>query len=219
MERLAKLPGFPFKPADEPAEPAAGGSHTILAGMLINLYACIAVIAVVPFTTAQMTLIAVFCLIAHNLITESIVQHRSGINGVKIAVIRVITAVIAVLIVSQFMGDTSQSVAIPAELAVQKPILEALAGWALDTLLLLGKILGIIMGLMIALELLRALEWINPLLKIFKPFMRLLGLPERTAMMFMAAILFGIFYGAAVIIEEARSEGLPEKNWNAFRYP
>jgi hypothetical protein len=187
--------------------------------MLINLYACIAVIAVVPFTTAQMTLIAVFCLIAHNLITESIVQHRSGINGVKIAVIRVITAVIAVLIVSQFMGDTSQSVAIPAELAVQKPILEALAGWALDTLLLLGKILGIIMGLMIALELLRALEWINPLLKIFKPFMRLLGLPERTAMMFMAAILFGIFYGAAVIIEEARSEGLPEKNWNAFRYP
>ena len=34
----------------------------ILAGMLINLYACIAIITVVPFSIGQMTLIAVFSL-------------------------------------------------------------------------------------------------------------------------------------------------------------
>ena len=35
----------------------------ILAGMLINLYACLAVVTAVPFSAGQMTLIAVFCLI------------------------------------------------------------------------------------------------------------------------------------------------------------
>jgi hypothetical protein len=44
----------------------------------------------------------------------------------------------------------------------------------------------------------------NHLLRLFRPLMRLLGLPESTAMMFMAAVLFGVVYGGAVIVEEAK---------------
>jgi hypothetical protein len=176
----------------------------ILAGMLINLYACIAVITVVPFTTGQMTLIAVFSLICHNIITEAIIQHKAGINAAKIIIIRFVAAVIAVLIVSLFMGDTGQSVVLPAGLAVRGTLFEAVTGWASGTLALIFKIFGIIMGLMIILGLLRALGWIEPLLRFFRPVMRAQGLPERTAMMFMAAVIFGLAYGSAVIVEEAR---------------
>ncbi len=176
----------------------------IIAGMLINIYACIAIITVVPFTAGQMTLIAVFSLIAHNLITEGIIQHRSGINAAKIVIIRIVAAVIAVLIVSQFIGDTGQEVVLPAGLTAQAPFFDVFSGWAAGTLGLIARIFGIIMGLMLILGWLQALGWIEPLLRVFKPLMRVLGLPERTAMMFMAAVLFGVVYGGAVIIEETK---------------
>ncbi|MFC2039073.1 iron transporter [Chloroflexota bacterium] len=177
----------------------------ILAGMLINLYACIAIVAVVPFTAGQATLIAVFSLIAHNLITEGIIQHRSGINAFRIIIIRIVSAVVAVLVVSQFMGDTGQPVELPAGLSVQAPFFDVVGNWAAGTLALIAKILGIIMGLMVILGWLRAFGWIEPLLSVFRPLMRILGLPERTTMMLMAGMLFGVVYGGALIVEEAKS--------------
>ena len=57
---------------------------------------------------------------------------------------------------------------------------------------------------MIVLGWLQALGLVNPLLKVLKPLMRILGLPDRTAMMFMAGVLFGVVYGSAVIVEEAK---------------
>src|SRR4030065_2681267 len=77
----------------------------IISGMLINLYATIAIITVVPFTIGQMTLIAVFNLIAHNLIMEGIIQHKAGMNIAKITAIRIGAAIVTVLIVSRFLGD------------------------------------------------------------------------------------------------------------------
>ncbi len=55
----------------------------IVTGMLINLYPVIAIITVIPFTAEQMTLIAVFNLIAHALVMEGIIQHKSGLNVIK----------------------------------------------------------------------------------------------------------------------------------------
>ena len=88
----------------------------IISGMLINIYAVIAIITVVPFTTAQMTMIAIFSMIAHNLILEGTIQHKSGLNALMADLWRVVAAIITVFIVSQFMGDTSQSVVIQISL-------------------------------------------------------------------------------------------------------
>lgn len=177
----------------------------IISGMLINLYACIAIITVVPFTIGQMTLIAVFNLIAHNLIMEGIIQHKSGINWAKITVIRIIAAILTVLLVSRFIGDTSQSIA-PVILAAQTDILETLKNWATGTFWLLLKIFGIIMGIMIALGCFKSLGWIDSILRFFRPLGRIFGLQENTMMMFTAAIIFGLLYGGAVIVEEAKKE-------------
>ncbi|MFC2005356.1 iron transporter [Chloroflexota bacterium] len=183
----------------------------IITGMLINIYAVIAVITVLPFTIAQMTLIAIFNLIAHSLIMEGIIQHKSGINVIKATLVRVTAAFLTVLIVSQFLGDTSQSVIVSADLAVQPPLLEILKGWVVNMIGLLMKILVIIMSIMIMLESLRALGWIEYSFKYFWPLLRILGLSGRTSMMLVAAILFGLFYGGAVIIEEAKNRTLTKE--------
>lgn len=180
----------------------------IISGMLINLYAVIAIITVLPLTAEQMTLIAIFNLIAHALILEGIIQHKSGLNIIKSPLIRITVAVLTVLIVSQFLGDTSQSVVVPVALTVQTPILEVLRGWGVDMIGLLLKILGIIMFIMIVLESLRSLGWIEYLLRFSRPLMRVIGLSQRTTTMWVAATIFGLFYGGAVIVEEAKNETL-----------
>ncbi len=188
----------------------------IISGMLINLYAVIAIITVVPFTIEQMTLIAVFNLIAHNLIMEGIVQHKSGINITKATLIRIGTAILAVLIVSQFLGDTSQSIGVSAVLPVHAPLLNVLKGWGMGTLGLLLKIFGIIMFIMIMLESLKSLGWIEYLLKFFKPLMRILGLSGRTTTMWVAGTIFVLFYGGAVIVEEAKNGALNKEELERF---
>jgi len=180
----------------------------IISGLLVNLYATIAVITVVPFTAGQMTLIAVFTLIAHNLIVEGIIQHRSGINAVTITLVRIGAAILTVLFVSQFVGDASESVAGLTEITKDSPIIEVLKGWALDTLLLLAKVFGIIMLIMIVLESLTSLGWSEYLFNISRPLMRLLGLSRRTAMLWVTAVVFGLMYGGAVIQDKVKQGDL-----------
>jgi hypothetical protein len=176
----------------------------IITGMLINIYAVIAAVTALPFTIAQMTLIAIFSLICHNLIMEGIVQHRSGINVIKATLTRIAAAVLTVFVVSRFFSDTSQSIVMSSALSTHTPLLNIMTTWARDTGVLLLKVFGIIMFIMILLEISRALGWIDRALKVFKPIMRVLGLSGRTAIMFVAGIIFGLLYGGAIIVEEGK---------------
>jgi len=199
--RLINLPGAAALP--------------ILSGMLIGPYTTIAIISVLPFSLEQMTLIAIFTMIAHSLTIESIIQHRAGIHAAKITLIRIGGAILAVLIVSQFFTNTTQDIVMPAALTVMPAALtaatsftEVLKVWAVETGWLLAKILGIVMAVMIGLESLKSLGWVEYLLKVFQPAMRILGLSRRAAMLWITAVLFGVLYGGAVIIEEAGRAGL-----------
>ncbi len=192
--RLINLPGAAALP--------------ILSGMLIGPYTTIAIISVLPFSLEQMTLIAICTMIAHSLIIESIIQHRAGIHAAKITLIRIAAAILAVLAVSQFFTNTTQDIVVPAALTAATPFTEVLKVWVIETGWLLAKILGIVMAVMIGLELLRSLGWAESLLKVFQPVMRILGLSRRAAMLWITAVLFGVMYGGAVIIEEAGRAGL-----------
>jgi spore maturation protein SpmB len=79
-----------------------------------------------------------------------------------------------------------------------------LKSWTLSTIVLLAKILAIITGIMVVLGCLNSLGWVEYLIRAFRPVMKVIGLPERTAVMFVTAVIFGLFYGGAVIVEEAK---------------
>ncbi len=135
---------------------------------------------------------------------EGVVQFRSGINVVKTTLIRIVAAFLTTFIVSQFLGDTSQRVVMPAKLAVHTSLIEVLKVWPRDTATLLLKVFGIIMSIMIVLEISRSLGWIDRLFNLFKLVMRIFGLPSRATMMFVTGIIFGLLYGGAVIVDEGK---------------
>jgi hypothetical protein len=183
----------------------------ILTGALVSFYAAIAIITTLPFTLEQMTLIAVFLMVAHELIMEGIIQRKCGISITKIVLVRITAAILAVLVVSQFFSDTTRSVVVPTALAVATPFVEVLKTWALDMVWLLIRILVIIMAVMMALESMKSLGWTEYLLRFFRPVMRVLGLPERTAVLWVPAAIFGLVYGGAVIIEESKRGALTKE--------
>ncbi|HEX7503821.1 MAG TPA: hypothetical protein VF336_01015, partial [Syntrophales bacterium] len=46
--------------------------------------------------------------------------------------------------------------------------------------------------------------WILPIVKALSPLLRILGLSEKVGILWMTAVVFGLSYGGAVIVEEAR---------------
>jgi hypothetical protein len=189
----------------------AAAALPIIVAMTVSFYAGIAIMVVLPFSIEQITLIALFIMIAHMLIAEGIVQHKSGLNIIKATLVRIGAAVLSVFVVSQFFADTSQSISLPASLAVQLPFVEALKAWALDTLRLCGRVFVIIMLVMMALHASESLGWIKYLVKVFRPLMKVLGLSDRAATMWVTAAGFGLLYGSAVIMEEAKKGELAKE--------
>ncbi len=204
---LARI-SFVFTPLMRLLNLPSEAALPIISSMAINIYAAIAAISVIPFSISQMTLIAIFCLIAHNLILEGIIQARSGVNFVIATLVRVGTAVVAILIISRFFQGTAAGIPLQPQIASQAPFLEVLKDWGLDTLRLLVKIFIIIMSIMVAQEILRSLCWIDYLVKFFEPFMSVLGLSSRTALVWVTAVVFGLMYGGAAIIEEVNKGAL-----------
>lgn len=183
----------------------------IIVAMTVSFYAGIAIMVVLPFTIEQITLIALFITIAHMLIVEGIVQHKSGLNVIKATLVRIGAAVLSVFVVSQFFADTSQSISLPASLATQAPFIEVLKGWAIDTLRLCGRVFVIIMLVMTALHASESLGWTKYLVKFFRPLMKILGLPDQAATMWVTGAGFGLLYGSTVIIEEAKKGALAKE--------
>jgi Fe2+ transport system protein B len=184
----------------------------LISGMLTNIYGGIAAMAVLSFSTAQMTLMAVFILMAHGLIQEGIIQGQSGIHPLKATLIRLAAASVTLFVMAPFVGSTT-SMPIPAGSLVMAhpPFLEMLQHWAWTTFRLAYKILLIITVLLIFLELLKAFDWIHPLVRALGPFLRVMGLDEKVGFLWMTAVVFGLSYGGAIIVEEAKSGRLSKE--------
>jgi hypothetical protein len=185
----------------------------ILIGMFVNLYSAIAVMAALPFSTGEMTLIAIFTLTAHNMIQEGIIQAKSGIHPLTASLFRISAAVLTVMIVAPFMDIEKTSLALAnVSAAGTTPFLSMLKDWISATFFLAVKIFFIIMAIMILLEVLKSFNWIDSIVRFFSPLLRLMGLEKQVGLLWMTAVIFGLAYGGAVIVEEEKKGELTQKD-------
>jgi len=201
-------------------EPLMGAIHLpalaalpLLAGLLTGIYGAIAAMSVLPFTVDQMTLMAVFLLIAHSLIQEGLVQRQSGCPAWLATAVRLSAAVLTVFVLGWVVGpDTAQKTAGEALTSARVMFWPAMQAWAKAMALLSLKILLIITALMIFMEILRQYRLIDKVVRIIEPFLGLLGLDRQVGMLWMTAAVFGITYGGAVIVAETRERRLPPEH-------
>lgn len=178
----------------------------IVVGLLTGLYTGIAAMVVLPLTIDQMTLIAVFLMASHNLIQEGIIQAKTGLGGLKATLVRLAASVITVMVISQFLdSDPTAAAGTASSLSGTQPFLVMLKTWFLATLSLFVKILFIIIAIMILLEIMRNYNMIEYIVKTLNPFLKILGLEKKVGIMWLTAIVFGLSYGAAVIVSETKN--------------
>ncbi len=180
----------------------------IIAGIFTGIYGTVAALSVMPFSMDHMILLAVFTLICHNLIQESVVQGRSGINPFFAAAFRLVAAFVVTFCCAKLMGTTPEiSVPFSADVlpGTDQAFTAWLAGWAMDTLKLTAQIFFIIMPLMVMLELARIFHLIDFVIRPLRPILAFLGLDKSCGMLWMTAAVFGLAYGSAVIVEETRT--------------
>ena len=184
----------------------------LLIGMLTGIYGGIAAMSVLPFSQDQMTLMAIFLLIAHNLIQEGIIQAKSGIHPFKATVFRIAAATFTVIAVAPFFNVTitaSEKAGPPLEMS--RSLIEALHEWGLTTLSLSAKIFVIIICILTLLEILKTLDLITPMVRALSPLLKIMGLDKKVGFLWLTAVIFGVAYGGAVIVEEVKAGHLTKE--------
>ncbi|MGZ3595922.1 MAG: iron transporter [Syntrophales bacterium] len=178
----------------------------LLIGMLTNIYGGIAAMSVLPFSHDQMTLMAIFLLIAHNLIQEGVIQAKSGIHPLKATLFRLVAAAFTVIVVAPFLNVTmTVSERAGASPETAQSLIEALQEWGLTTLSLSIKIFVIIMFILTLLEILKTLDLISPMVRALRPVLKIMGLDQKVGFLWLTAVIFGVAYGGAVIVEEVKA--------------
>jgi hypothetical protein len=98
-----------------------------------------------------------------------------------------------------------------ASYETSQPFINALQEWGLTTLSLSFKIFLIIMCILTSLEILKTFDLINPLVKALNPLLKIMGLNEKVGFLWLTAVIFGVAYGGAVIVEEVKAGHLSKE--------
>jgi Fe2+ transport system protein B len=185
----------------------------LIVGMLTGIYGGIASMVVLPLTSNEMTLIAIFLLISHNLIQEGIIQGQSGLNPFKATLFRLTASSVSVIIVTKFLGsEPARLVGKNLSAAVQQPLFVMMKSWFMATLYLSLKIFIIIMIIMILLEVMKIFNIIHHIVKLLNPLLKTMGLNQQVGLLWLTAIAFGLAYGGAVIVEEAKEKHIKKED-------
>lgn len=191
----------------------------LIVGMLTGIYGCIASMAMLPLTVFQMTLIANFVLISHNLIQEGVIQGKSGLNPLRATLLRLTASVVTVKAISFFLKpDSAGPATIGASVAAHPPLLIMLKSWFIAMLYLSLKIFVIIMVLMIILETMKSFNLIHHIVKILTPLLKTMGLDQKVGILWLTATVFGVAYGGAVIVEEAKEGYLTKRELERLHF-
>ncbi len=198
---------FLLQPAMEILRLPAAAALPILIGLTAGVYGCLAAMAVLPLTAEQMTVVAVFVLIAHNLPQEGMIQARSGISFWKATAVRLAAALVTSLLLAWWLDPAASAsgAGVGPAIPAARPAFGAFVRlWGLDTLALCLKVLAILLGIMVLIEFMKAFAWIGFFVAVFGPLLAFLGLDRRAAVLWLTGALFGLAYGGALIVEQSR---------------
>ncbi|MDR1342592.1 MAG: nucleoside recognition protein [Prevotellaceae bacterium] len=176
-----------------------------ITGALINHYAAIAIIETIGFDARSITILALMCLCAHNLIIETAIQKKIGSSALRMVAIRLLFAVAAAMMLNAILPDSAGDVSVKKVQLVEDNFLVVLTHWALSTLSLTAKMFAIIVSLTVLQRVLAELGVIRLLSKLLRPLLRVFGLPAKTSFLWIVSQTLGLAYGAAVMVEEKKS--------------
>nr|WP_285876835.1 nucleoside recognition domain-containing protein [Fictibacillus phosphorivorans] len=188
----------------------------LVLGNFLNLYAGIGGILTLDTLTVQdVFILAVMLSFSHNLFIESGVAASVGIKLWVILLVRVGLALFSAFMINLLWDGGTEKAQYGF---ISKP--EATPnGWGEIMLTALEKAsLGIlqlaliVIPLMIIMQYLKDKGWLNKFSNWMAPAMKLLGMKENTSMTMAAGLTIGLAYGAGVMMQAAKEDGVSKKD-------
>ncbi|MTH53774.1 hypothetical protein GKZ89_10190 [Bacillus mangrovi] len=183
----------------------------LVLGNFLNLYAGIAGILTLDLTVKEVFILAVMLSFSHNLIIESTVAAKVGLKLWLILLVRIGLAVISAAVINlvwQGGGELAQYGFISKGESVPD-------GWGEILLDAVGKgVLGIVqlaaivIPLMIIMQFMKDFGWLHVFSRWMAPVTRFLGMKENTSMTLVAGLTIGLAYGAGVMIQAVKEDGV-----------
>lgn len=190
----------------------------IILGNIINLYAGLGAITALKITTAQLTVLSLMLLLSHSQILETAVFFQIRAKWWLLWAIRLVLSLLAGVGLSRLIvraGPTGPADAVRlAQMAQMRysGIGPALGNWARGLLLDTGvKMLLVLVAIFIILELGRRYGLLEKVLRAIGAVTRFIGLKPEAGMPWLAGNVFGIVFGAGVVIESVREGQLDSK--------
>jgi spore maturation protein SpmB len=176
-----------------------------LSAVLVNIYSAIAVIATLGFDFRSMTILAVMCLIAHNLIMETAIQKKTGASAAAMVVLRIGTALAAGFLLNRILPEAMDGRLILDGItpdAAPDSWWGVFTGWGASQARLSLRMALFIFGLNVLQNILREFGVIGLLTWPLRPVMAVFGLPRAVSFLWIVANCVGLGYGGALMIAE-----------------
>ena len=155
-------------------------------------------------TTAQVTILSVMMLIAHNLPVESKITQKCGVGFWGQVVIRMSGALVCGLLL-RWIFDAFALFTEPAVLAFEvKPEGASLVSWAGGQAWNLCMIFLVILALLLLMRTLSAIRATDFMEWLLSPLLRIMGIGRRAATITIIGLVMGIAYGGGLIIHEVK---------------
>jgi len=187
----------------------------LVLGNFLNLYAGIAGILSLDLTVKEVFIIAVMMSFSHNLFIESAVAAKVGVKLWIIIVVRLGLAIFSAILIN-LAWSGGQEIAQYGIMQVQD---EQVTGILAIAMLALSKafygvvqLAMIVIPLMIGIQFLKDYQWLAVFSKWMAPFTRLLGMKENTSTTMAAGLIFGLAYGAGVMIQAVKEDGVSKRD-------
>ena len=190
---------------------------TFISGAAAGTYAGIAAMMSMPLTMKQATILSLMIALCHALPMESAVNRKTGSSFWRMSLLRIVMAFLCAAIMNVLLPETTEMfiyMGAQAEASWQEMIKEC----ALSQVKMSVIVVLIIYCLMVVQQFLETFNLLRPLSRLLSPLMKLFGLTEHAAYMWLVGNVIGISYGSAVMLELEETGVITREEANEVNY-
>jgi len=183
-----------------------------LTSIFLSLYAPIAIMATIPLEMREITILALMCLITHNMFIETSVQKKTGSSYTVMFLLRLFTSFLAAWLLNLMLPEDMGKSQIVEKAVIHTDLTSMLIHWAKSAGGLILKIVLIVTGLMMLQNILKEFKIMEMISKTFAPMMKIFGLSENCSFLWFVAQITGLTYGSGIMIEQAENKEISKKD-------
>ncbi|MBO0959041.1 hypothetical protein J1P26_04795 [Neobacillus sp. MM2021_6] len=187
----------------------------LVLGNFLNLYAAIGAILTLDFSVKEVFILAVMLSFSHNLFIESSVAMKAGVKLWVVLVTRPGLALLSAIVINLVWhggGETAKYGLIQQSTAPANGVAGILIEAVQKAGLGIFQLAMIVIPLMMVIQILKDLQWLHKFSKTMAPITKTLGMKENTSTTMAAGLLFGLAYGAGVMIQAVKEDGVSKKD-------